>query len=464
MAYVPQSQDDEEKRRAEAGGGALGSFGSTQGAAAPTTPKFVNAADYLTKNPEGSAQIGNAVAGNLAKEGEAASSAVDAAGTKFNQDVSAGGTTLDQGLLNSALSNPTSFVQDPNNVAKFAALRDASYKGPSDLQGTDSFSDTSAKVSKLAPLATSIGTEEGRNALVQDLSPHPTQGKTALNQLLLQGNPANAQKISDVAGGFKNTEDRWNELLTNAPTIASQARAATDSARSAVQAGLGAAKDQFGNDINSAVTKANTDRDAYNKYSNDLGGAQVQANNVRQQLADMQAKFTSDPGLLGTISNNAGNPGTATQWQAQIKSLFDPSSWDSANIDPITSLHADPYADVPSAETVATPDQYAKESALEQLSGGPLDYLRNDQSNLAGTYHAPQAGTIPTLKDPSGQEQYMNDLLNFYKNPTTFATRPQGRDPKAEAQALLNANTPGNGVNLTPDDLATLHRLIAGSY
>lgn len=358
MAYVPQTQDDEEKRRAEAGGGALGSFGSTQGAAAPTQPKFVNVADYLSKNTEGSANIANAASGKLEQQRDEASTAANEAGTRFNQDVQSGSTNLDENLLGSALSKPEDFVKDPNNTAKFLAMRDASYKGPQSLQSTDYFAPTQAKVTGLGTTASGLGTESGRNALVQSLSDHPTQGKTSLNQLLLQGNPDSSKKIQDTAGTFKSVEDQWAQLLANAPGTADAARAATDVTRNTTQSRLGDTTGAFKTGLEGKVTAANTERDAFNSKFQNLDNKLAS-----NQLTDFTVPELADLG----ISDSYPHLAKLNQFNQGLSRYGGPVS-----INNYVTNRGSANTNLPTVGGVASQEDYAREAALQQLSGQDL--------------------------------------------------------------------------------------------
>lgn len=379
MAYVPMSQDDEERRRAESGGGALGSFGSSQGAAAPTAPKFVNVADYLSKNPEGSAKIGEAAAGKLVEQRDAASGAVTESGNKFSTDVSAGTTNLDQGLLDSALATPETFVQDPNNTAKFLAMRDAAYKGPNSLQGTDYFAPTQSKVSGLGTTRDSIGTEAGRDALIGSLSTNPTRGKTSLNQLLLQGNDAAAGKIQETAGTFKGVEDQWAKLLAEAPASADAARAATDATRTTTQGRLGETTTAFKGGLSNKLASAENERNAFNlnygNIDNKLNGQHSGSDLTQRELDDLGI---SDAFPYLSKLNDFNSPG-ALPYYGKSKPLSNYVYGGSAN------------TNTPTTGSVASNEDYAREAALQQLSGNDLGLADEREAEYAAN------GRLPTV-------------------------------------------------------------------
>lgn len=457
MAYVPQSQDDEEKRRAEAGGTELGSFAGTQGSVAPTQPKFVNVADYLSKNAEGSANIANAAAGKLESQRDEASGAVTDSGNKFNTDVKAGEVDLDQGVLDSALGDSTNFVKDPNNTAKFLAMRDAAYKGPSSLQSTDYFAPTQSKVSALGTTASGLGTEEGRNALVSSLSDHPTQGKTSLNQLLLQGNPDAAQKIQDTAGTFKSVEDQWAKLLAEAPASADAARATTDATKATTNQKLGETTTAFKSGLNDKVATANNERDAFN--NNYL--------NLEKGLNDTPSGLTLTQKQLDDLGI-----GDAYPYLAKLGAFNDQLGKYGGPV-PLSNYitrQGNANTNIPTVGGVASSDDYAREAALQQLSGQDLgladtqeqaytsngnlpsgidykgafgkagDTLKADEldflKNIAGNYPAPGADSSDFYSKYYPATQHVNPddygAINskwdstYYTSPTQGATPPSG--------------------------------------
>ncbi len=376
MAFVPQTQDDEEKRRTEAGGGALGSFGSTAGGAAPTQPKFVNVADYLSKNQEGSAQIGQAAADKLSQQRDTAGGLVSGTGNQFNTDVSKGTVNLDQDVLNSGLNDSTNFVKDPNNVAKFTAMRDASYNGPSSIQNESGFAPTDTAVSGLKTTAAGLGTEEGRNALVGSLSDHPTTGKTALNQLLLQGSPDAAKKIQDTAGTFNSVEDQWNQILANAPSAVNAAKTTSDATKAATGTALTGAENKFTSGLNDKLTQATNQRDAFNlDYQNLNNAVNSSTPNLNQKQLDELGISDAQPYLS-----------KLNEFNQQLDLYGNP-----VPLSGYVQNQGQANTNIPTLGGVANPDDYAREAALQQLSGQDL-----------GLAETPEAAYVSNGRLPSG--------------------------------------------------------------
>lgn len=395
MAYVPMSQDEEEKRRS-AGSTPPGSFGDTTPTSPTTQSKFVNVMDYLNKNPDASGQLGDAAAGKLNTQKLDAETSLKDTTARFGQDVSGGSVNLDQGLLDTALANPTQFAQSPENLAKFTALRDATYKGPQSLESTDYFAPTQSKITGLGTTAASIGNEAGRNSLVQDLSAHPTQGKTALNQLLLQGSDAAAQKVEQAAGSFKNVEDQWQKFLTDAPGMVSAAKTGTDATRTATQTGLKSTTDQFLSQLQAKTAQATNDRDSFNLDYQNIDKA------ISEGGSGLSQKQLDELGISD-----------AYPYLSKLQSFNDPHALGYYGSPVQLSNYTQgghPSANVPTAESVASSDDYAREAALQQMAGVDLG-LPDQQVNPYV-----KDGKLPTVMYKDAFDKAGSDLKNFDAN------------------------------------------------
>lgn len=423
MAYVPTNPDDDEEQRRAAASNAPGSFGDTTPTSTPTKTNFVNVSDYLSKNPGASEALGDMAAGKLATQRDETIGALNTAKSSFGQQVQSGGAKLDPDLLESAFSSPETFVQNSDNLAKFNALKDASYKGPESVQTSNVFAPTQSKVTALQQTGEGIGTEAGRTELVHSLSTNPTKGKSSLNQLLLQGNPAAAQKISDTAGTFKSVDDQWQDFLASTPAMVNQAKSETNQAREATRSGLDSATQQFMSQLDSQTQAAANQRDAFNlKYQNiDQAIAQGGAGLSQEQLAD-----------LGI--------GDAYPFITKLQSFNDPSGLGYYGSPVQLSNYMTPgqlNTNVPTRESVATPEQYAREAALQQMAG--YDLGLPDQQGLP--YQA--TGKLPTLDYMSAFNKAGADLQAADK-----AWQPKvagyGPDDLAQLYAIQGrTNTPG---------------------
>lgn len=358
MAYVPTNPDDEEAKRRAAAGNPPGAFGDTTPSSTPTHTNFVNVSDYLDKNPGAGEHIGDLATDKLTTQRDEAMGSINDAKTGFGQQVQAGGMKLDQSVLDNAFSSPETFTQDPNNTAKFLALRDAAYKGPNSLQESDVFAPTQSKVTALDQTGAGLGTEAGRTNLVEGLSSHPTHGKSALNQLLLQGTPDAAQKINDTAGTFANVDDQWQKFVQDSPNQVSQVKSETDAARNATRAGLTDATKAFTDQLSAKTAKATGEHDAFNtnytNLNNKLNDGHSGADLTAKELEDLGMKdafpYLSKLNSFNQDLDRYGNPVALSSY--------------------VTPGRAD--TNIPTAGNVASSQDYAREAALQQLSGNDL--------------------------------------------------------------------------------------------
>lgn len=387
MAYVPSTPEDEESKRRAAAGTAPGSFGDTTPTSTPTKTNFVNVSEYLGKNPDASKNLGDMAVGKLEGERDAAKGAVLDTQSKFGQQVEGGSTKLDNDFLSGALSNPTGTTSNPESMAKFMALRDASYKGPQNVETTDLFAPTQSKVTALGQRAQSIGTEAGRNSLVEGLSVNPTKGKTSLNQLVMQGNPEAAERVSNTAGTFKDVDYQWQDFLKAAPGQVSQAKADTSAARDATRSGLQQTMNSFSQQTKDASQQAETARQTKNQGISDTFG----------KLSSPETLLPEEVSRLGVDPSQIANYNT-------VNRAFGAYTDMGLGTAPVAfGQSASPTYDgnTPTAESMARPEDFQRDAALEALSGISFG-LNNDQANLAGTYKPGEAGiTYPWQQDYS---------------------------------------------------------------
>lgn len=378
MAYVPSNPDDDEEQRRASASNAPGSFGDTTPTSTPTKTNFVNVSDYLDKNPNASEHLGDLASSKLSSQRDETQASLDQAKSGFGQQVQAGTTELDNDFLSSAFSSPETFTQDPNNTARFHALRDASYKGPSSLESTDIFAPTQSKITALNQAGQGLGTEAGRTKLVEGLSTNPTHGKSALNQLILQGNPAAAQKISDTAATFGNVDSQWQQFVQDAPNQVNQARSTTDATRAATRAGLDEATQTFSKGLTDQTAKATNERDAFNlnfsNMSNKLNNGS--GSDLNQQELDSLGMSDAFPYLSKLNDFNSSRGLSYYNNPVQLSGFLNPGRANS---------------NIPTQANTATPEQYAREAALQQMAGHDLG-LPDQQGT---PYQA--NGQMPTL-------------------------------------------------------------------
>ncbi len=356
MAYVPN--EEEEKQEAN-GGSQPGLLGGGRQSGGPSRSSFVNVSEYLDKNPNEGENLVGRVVGNLEQERNDTQSAVNSANTEFGNRVNSSSVNPDQDFLNSAFSKPEEFVQNNDNVARFEAMKNAAYNGPMSFEETDLFAPVQSKVDALKTKGSSLGTEAGRNAVLSPLSAKPTAGKTALNQLILQGTPDAAKKLETAAGTFPAVEEQWNQVRQQGGQQAQTAKTSTEAARAATNTGLKNTTDTFKSGLNTKLTQATTDRDAFNSQYQALMSALMDQGGMNLRPEQLEKLGIKDAYPYLSKLNDFNQPRGLGYYNSAtpLSSYVQPGQANSA---------------LPTLEGVADQGDYAREAALQQLSGSDL--------------------------------------------------------------------------------------------
>lgn len=357
MAYVPNQE--EEENQASGGAGQPGMLGGSRPSGGPSRSSFVNVTEYLNKNPNEGENLVSRVVGNLEQERNETQTAINSADEQYGQRVQSSSVQPDNDFLSSAFSKPEEFVKDSSNVAKFQAMKNAAYNGPMSLEETDLFAPVQSKVDALKTKGSSLGTEAGRNAVLSPLSARPSAGKTSLNQLILQGTPDAAQKLQTAAGTFPAVEEQWNQVRQQSGQKAQTAKTNTDAARTAATTGLKNTTDTFKTGLTGKLNQATTERDAFNSEYQALMSALMDQGgmNLRPEQLSKLGMADAYPYLSKLNDFN----------QAQGLNYYNSTTPLSSFVTPGKANSA-----LPTLEGVASPEDYAREAALQQLSGADL--------------------------------------------------------------------------------------------
>jgi hypothetical protein len=266
-------------------GGVSEPAGTSQTNGKPTSSdRFQNLNDYLSAN-QGSGFAGE-FSGKVNNDINQAGSAIDSASQQFKDRSDQGTVQEDSGLLNNALSNPSDFVQNSDNVNKFSKMRDASYSGPSAFSDLgDSYSKAQSATQKSQDVSDAYGSEGGRFALLDNYFGRPDykQGEKTLDNLLVQNDPQTAQNIQTAKQNTANMQTAFQNAGQNASNYAAGNKGTTEKTRKDTRSALG--MDDAGNlaDTSPLKTKEKSVDDAVNartaeintennQYSNDLVG------------------------------------------------------------------------------------------------------------------------------------------------------------------------------------------------
>ena len=229
MAFVQETQNDPNAQQPTAtgtnapmdqlpqtssggGGGSSGAntsaAGSPQGAPsvpnATKAPPVQNLSDYLTANAPQAAGMGQAIAQNISNQGQQVTGDINAAQQGFDQSVQASNVAPNQDLVNQAASNPTQFVQDPNNVQQFQTQENANYTGPTSFESSAYAQPLTQEVSQFQQNTPNTNNQSGILQLVAGQEQNPTLGMENLDALLLGGTPGATQAINQAESPYAN--------------------------------------------------------------------------------------------------------------------------------------------------------------------------------------------------------------------------------------------------------------------
>lgn len=336
----------------------------------PSQP-FTNLSSYLTANAPQIQAEGQQIAGGLNQQYGQVTGAVDQAGTNFNSQVSAGYTPLNQGVLDTFSSNPTTVANDPTQASAFKGMYGDSYTGPTSFESTPDYLNLSGQVQSAVTNAQNLQTPAGIQGYFSASSPTYTQGMGTLDAALLQGNPDVVSNIQAAATPFQNLPGYLSSAVTNNNAAVQAATQQAQAAKAAAQGAMGTATTGFSDAISAKQAAAMKQAQDYNtavqKYQADIATDIPQANSLKSLMSQYGAT-----------------------WNGPALPYLDPNAFKAPDVN----------NNLPTASSVASSDDYATAQALSALSGGATT-LPIDQSTAsqAGSWKAPGAVDETPLMD-----------------------------------------------------------------
>ena len=455
MAYISQ-QDDEELKKQQ-GQQSTGFLGGEGGAGAgiigsPTPAKgsgWTNLRSYLDANKDQAVDLSNKIAGNITKTGEEAKSAVESGVKSYESELAKANPNNVTDMISRLNSDPVGFSKS-GDVQSFKKLRDGVFGGPSMFETSTGYGATSAAADKGSKLKTLAETEGGQQELIRGLNPNMGQGKVDLNQLLVSGNPTARTNLISAAKPFANLRSELDAAAGKQNAAREQAVQGTQAASNRIKSEFVAPQQQalkgLQDQINSRVTESSQD---FNKdqvirdLQSYMGGAETldpsekaqflpEGNFTGHDMSGMRARVRDSMLAAGIpqsvlspeyiekgVSYMLGNDNIGlSQDELNILSPLRQEAWKYSN-DPFLKLRGqgvgsdtnwlDTYfggtnlsSGNPSAASVASPDEYAKILALQNLLDQP-EFLNQDDLALAGTYRPARIGKYqPRITDISG--------------------------------------------------------------
>ena len=347
---------------------------------------FTNLQSYLDANTDQAAKEGSDISSKLSGEAKGATDQLSADQSNFSNQVSQGGVTPDQNIVDQAVSNPTAVANDPNQYSQFQNQYNAQYTGPKDLSSQSDFQDTTSKFNKASQDLTSTQTESGRQGLLNQVYGRPdyNQGEQNLDQLLLENNKSSQDALSGTYNQWRGISDQLGTAQTGAQSLATQRAADTQTAQQYAQTQLGQANTTFQGNLTSGLASAQKAQgDSYQKIKQDIGSNSLTPDEyTKLGLSTGQAVYNVDP----------------TKYVSQAN--------------PLTLYN------------YANPQQYAQAAALAKLSGQTNNFLPEQDASQAGTNTNPY--NFDSAGFQKGVQQYQDQFNTDYN---TKNVQPGGNNP-----------------------------------
>lgn len=370
--WLEPEQEDQNKPSAPtspsvgAGGGTTGTGGttantSTQNPVQSNQPQqqFATVQDYLGANQPQAEKLGQDFSSNLNQSAVNEKNAIDTATAGTKNDITAGTVNYDPNLTTTALSNPTVVTNNPDQLGSFLKQWNAAYSGPQSFETSNEYGTAAGAANEAATKQAESKTAGGQQQLLQDQFGVYGQGNKGLDQALLQN--SSAYPTVNTGQQFQNVQDYLASQANDVNSQATAANAATQAAKTNTQNAFTNNLSNFQNDLNTRVAAAR------NNATAQLEGTQNQT--LAPNLDILKNEYGITPDLSGQKTFNANTTIT-------------PSN-------------------------IATPEDYAKATAYQQLTG-------TDYSGVLNPANAGQAGTgtnVDTGAAIAPLQQYLQNQI-----------------------------------------------------
>lgn len=412
-------------------------------APAPGTQRtFAGIQDYINANRGQTANLANQVGETVTGYGNTARDAIKSGTTAYNQEVDKNVVNLDEDVFNRAKEDPNSltggikdvsnlqrgpsqdtfdpssfghtnrFTRNPennpflrnfqldeggakqaettlnnvNDLTTFLNMRDAQYKGPNSLEETAFYKPIEESVNKATTASEQAKSEEGNRSLLSDLQAKQTgavnQGALALNQGLLRGDVGARSILNKASASNADLGGLVSKTSGDAQTRSKQASDTTNATRNAIAQGMGGLQGELEQSLNS-------------KAETTLNDANTQTQRIINTLTSGGSPSDEDLAVLGVTPaqwhklqddvmtyNMTYGEGTLPEYVQQLYQET-PANY---QLDLSTYLQQQNPGLTINAQSVATPEDYARYAALNTLMGTDNSFLSDPSlANTANT-------------------------------------------------------------------------------
>ncbi len=418
---------------------------STQVSSGPTPEpqKFASVQDYLGANQQQGEALGQKFTGRLADTAGQERTDIAGAADQTKNDITAGTTNFNSGLVNNAVKDPTAVAGDPGQLNDFLKQWNASYSGPQSFENSANYGKAADAATKANEKQQELSSAGGQQQLLQDEFGVYGQGNKGLDQTLLQTSSA-FPEVQRQSKNFGGVADYLKQQSGDVNTIAQNAKAATDAARTSTRQPFTNSLTQFQSDINAKVAAAKDPQTALHQSLQ----KSLSDGNTEKALRDL---------------TTAGVPAGVAQ--DIVQNLLTLSQTYQSTPDNLGNYLSNPNATVTPANAASAQD-YDKAQALQTLTG--VDYsgvLNPANRSQAGTSAQPLVKSDELskyLKTSVGQSDKqlldktnLPDVFSVLKIPNILDVSNAGNPGTGSnaAQALINAV---NRTGVTKDSQAKL--------
>jgi hypothetical protein len=426
MAYLETPEDDQQKLQQQggtpnpltatgggspldpAGGAAPGSGPALPGEAGGARPQFAELDTYLRQNQPAAQQLGGRVAGEITKRGDTARQAIQTGLQGFQADVGGREVQQDAGLLNLLAADPIGLSKDASRKEAFQKQRDASYSGPAQLEDTDFYSPISSSIGEAKRYGDLSQSSGGVAEILGGSADRPySSGARAFDASLALGDPTSRAQIEGARSSLSDIDSRLADASAAARARVQQAQQTTAGTSAAARGALSNAYTAQQEDLNRRLAEARQQAVARSQAA--LGALQPQYSSLPTKghgQADLKGfnQLIASQGGGAPDANVLADLGITPEQFASFSDLSPVSQYATAaakgtkNVNPYSYLDQyqsglgdlSRFATVQSPESIqlaqlASPDDYARLAALNDLSGEQQNYLDPALADQAGT-------------------------------------------------------------------------------
>lgn len=362
------------------------------------TSGFVDIGSYLNANKEATQNFANNIGQQVANEGQKLKSDIDTASSDYQKQVNSGTVNLNQDLMTKLSTDPTQIVNNQSSLDEFKKMRDASYTGPTNFNQNGNLSDLQTRITQYTP-KTTAPTASQMQEVIKQYSPNATKGSLNLDQMLLTQDPTAWNKYTELAKPYSTLNDYLDSIGKQNEDYTKKAQDTTAKTKEDTGKGLNTAIDNYKNFIEGRLTDYKNSATNWDKYVKD---------NINL--------FENHPALSDSDVKNltSGNMNEAYRIANNL------------NKDYGINFDFKPYIETTSPETainyenIVGPDNYYKESALEQLSNSVLPYTDLKDISQANTATDKLTG-VPDIENTIANYQMGKDLDFMSKMPSQLS-------------------------------------------